>query len=106
MPDHGHPSSLWGRPIYVPTDPHRPYVLPEDFGITGDLAQEILDWTSYFQRNFDTTDLEGRYVRSTNENRALAGLPRLEVPRSAITPTNPPAPDDEGVVVLDMWDGS
>ncbi|WP_443340777.1 hypothetical protein [Candidatus Corynebacterium faecigallinarum] len=45
-------------------------------------------------------------MRSTNENRALAGLPRFEVPRSAITPTNPPAPDDEGVVVLDMWDGS
>lgn len=62
MPDHGHPSSLWGRPIYVPTDPHRPYVLPEDFGITGDLAQEILDWTSYFQRNFDTLndDPDGR----------------------------------------------
>lgn len=42
--------------------PHRPYVLPEDFGITGDLAQEILDWTSYFQRNFDTLndDPDGR----------------------------------------------
>ena len=46
-------------------------------------------------------------MRSTNENRALAGLPRFEVPSSAITPTNPPAPDDdEGVVVLDMWYGS
>lgn len=37
-------------------------MLPEDFGITGDLAQEILDWTSYFQRNFDTLndDPDGR----------------------------------------------
>ncbi|HIW90887.1 MAG TPA: hypothetical protein H9870_04405 [Candidatus Corynebacterium avicola] len=146
MPDHGHPSSLWGQPVHEPLDPHRPYRLPEDFGIAGTLAQEILDWTSYFQRNFDKlnddpdgrptwkdgADVQGwhtsgdaiverlasglpdheidegftRYVRSTNENRALAGLPRFEVPKRAITPTNPPAPDDEGVVVLDLWDGS
>lgn len=92
---------------------------------TGTLAQEILDWTDHFQRNFVTLndDPDGapvweagadvgrwcargdaiieklagalpdyeidpaytRYVRPANENRRLAGLPRRDVPKSAIS---------------------
>lgn len=49
MPEFGHPSSLWadvGRVV------ERPFILPEDLGLSPELSERIGNWTKQFQQGF------------------------------------------------------
>ncbi len=64
FPEHGHPSSLWPSKELKLIDRNRPYVMPDELGIDEPLGAEILDWTDYFQWQFDTEadDFDGRPI--------------------------------------------
>ncbi len=53
-PDYGHPSSIWPSEELVISrpDPSRPYVLPSQIGMEDALGEELLAWTSQFQKFF------------------------------------------------------
>jgi len=49
MPEFGHPSSLWGD---VGRVIERPFILPEDLGLSAELSERIRTWTTQFQQGF------------------------------------------------------